>query len=198
MPSRRTLLHTFALAAGGAVAGCLDDTGPSGSGTHQATAASSATASPTERRGSPTPSVTERRRCSEPRRPQVPSADDGDEVEPRRYPEKPERLTTGAVEPYVREFERAYKVNAAIERYDLSRFDFVSWSVDAVRAVEDGVRAEAGGHVAPFTGGPTSTYHYDEAYVASYLVTERAVWRAEASGGDPPEPTSGRVVVCSP
>lgn len=155
---------------------------------------------PTEKRPSPTP--TEVGDCTQPRRPDVPVATEGDKVEPRTYPEKPDELSVETVESYVKEFERAYKVNQAIQEYELVRYDFASWGVSDVQEVEEGVVATVGGQVAPFWYQGTSTestpYHADEDYIASFLVTERAVWRASRAGFEPPNAKEGELLVCTP
>jgi hypothetical protein len=176
-------------------AGCLTTDSPSTSTTN-----TNLSSTPTERR--PTPTPTEVADCTEPRRPDVPVATEGDTVEPRTYPEKPDELSVETVESYIREFERAYKVNQAIQEYELVGYDFLSWGVSDVQEVEAGVVATVGGQVAPFWYQGTSTestpYHADEDYIASFLVSERAVWRASGVGSEPPDPKSGELLVCNP
>lgn len=195
MPSRRTLLRVVAgstvpLSVAGA--GCVgDDSGTTPTGDD---ANATPTATPTEMRGSPSP--TSLADCSESVRPEVPEADENDGVDPRQYPELPEDLTASSAEFFVERFERAYVVNRAIERTDLSDLEFVSWRVEGSSEVNAGYRVTVGGHLAEYTGGPTSTYHGDVWYTAVYLVTPQRVWRNE--GGEDVDPTDGVMLVCSP
>lgn len=187
MPSRRALLASLASASAVAVAGCVDDSGG---------ASLTQTA---ERRSSPTPTgpLTGTRNCTEPIRLSVPEKGDGDEVEPRTYPELPDDLTAATAESFVEEFERAYVVNRAIERNELGDFEFVSWGVDGTTEVHSGYRVTLGGHIAEYMAATeTSTIHGDVWYTAHYLVTSRAVWRVEGDGE--PDPKSGSLLVCSP
>lgn len=193
-PTRRELLQTLGTLPL-VTPGCLATESPSTSATD-----TDSSPTPTERR--PTHTATEVADCTEPRRPEVPAATEGDNVEPRNYPEKPDELSVETVESYVREFERAYKVNRAIQEYDLVRYDFLSWGVSDVHEVEGGFVATVGGQVAPFWYRGTTTestpYHADEDYVASFLVSDRAVWRASGVGSDPPDPKAGELLVCTP
>lgn len=199
MPSRRALLQSVAATSGMlAVAGCLADENPGQNPSIDD--GSAATAEKAE--AIETAKTTGMADCTEPRRPEVPVATEGDGVEPRNYPEKPDELTVGTVETYVREFERAYKVNEAIREYELVRYDFLSWSVSDVQEVEDGIVATVGGQVAPFwyQGASTETtpYHADEEYTATYLVSERAVCRTASPRSESPDPRDGEILVCTP
>lgn len=196
MPSRRALLHAVAgsavpLAFG--LTGCVGDrsrTTPSEDG-------STRTATPTEMRVSPTPTGTARPDCSEPMRPEVPTADEADEVVPQEYPEMPADLTASTAGSFVRQFEGSYVINRAIERNDLVGFQFVSWGVEGSTEVRGGFRVTVGGHVAEYMEyGETATIHGDVWYTAVYLVTPRAVWRTE--DGEAVDPTSGELLACSP
>lgn len=175
--------------------GCLATDSPSDAPTGDETSVTLTEEHPTD-----TPTVAAD--CTEHRRPDVPVASDGDTVEPRDYPERPAKLTVETVESYVTEFERAYRVNQAIQEYDLVGYDFLSWGVSDVHEGADGFVATVGGRVAPFWYQGASTestpYHADEEYIASFHVSERAVWRAAGVGSEPPAPREGELLVCTP
>lgn len=184
--TRRNLLQTLgALSLG--TSGCLGLDSPS----------SSTTENP-----SPTSTPREVANCTEPRSPDVPAGTKADNVAPRDYPKQPDQLTSDTVKAYVREFERAYKVNQAIEEYDLVKYDFLSFGISEFHEVETGFVATVGGHVAPFwyqgTSTETTPYHKDEEYNVTYLVSERAVWRVSPAESGTSNSENRELLVCTP
>ncbi len=128
------------------------------------------------------------------------------EVELAPCPDRPSELTGETVEPFVEQFERAYvgrRVLARVER--VASFEFLSLGVESVTETDGGYRAT----VAGFYGYA----YYDDAtavddthgdsgrYTATYLVTERDVFRVEDGGDGDREVnsrTDGERVRCPP
>lgn len=125
-------------------------------------------------------------------------------VDPVACPDRPSTLTASSVATFVHQFERAYvarRVLARVER--VTSFEFLSFGVESVTETGDGYRVEVGGfygYAYYDDATAVATTHADSGtYRATYLVTERAVFRVEHDEDDAVDPrTDGERVRCPP
>ena len=173
MPSRRRLVRCCGILLAVYLGGCVGTSGDS---------IDEPTATPTQEEPTPTPEPIEYPTPTDcpdsPRMPEPEPHPDGGELPP--IPDPPASLKMDTVKQYIEEFEDAFKSREVTTWYDAPvLFTRVNGSHD-VRVITAGALIiDYGVFVSGRTGGDDNPAIFDGRYVASYLVTEEGVWRAE-------------------